>query len=233
MNVSKLALSLAVGLTLVLHTAYGENGDGVRKMKISSQRSDIGSIEENEKLHLIFMREEEKLARDVYIKLSMAYPSTKVFGKISVSETQHTCAVCDALQRFGIEDPVVNDNVGVFSSEEFGDYFTEKYHYLTNKGEASELDALYVGAYIEEMDMNDIRHCPEVIIKRFDSADSAYDCGSLYSNNRVLNALYEHLISGSERHLRAFVKNIENQIGKGAYQAQVIDQEKVNNILKR
>lgn len=190
-------------------------------------------INEHERLHLIFMREEEKLARDVYITLGIAYPEKTVFGKISSAETYHTTSVSDVLERFNIDDPVKNDNVGVFSGEEFGWYFTEKFEKLTQQGLVSELDAMYVGAFIEELDMKDIKSCPEVMIDTIDSIQNADDCGLVYSNDRVINSLYSNLITGSESHLRAFVKNIEKSIGEGSYQAQVLTQDKVNEILDR
>ena len=232
MNILKASLAPLLLFTLVSNAAYTEGKNGYHKNKPTSERS-METISEHEKLHLIFMREEEKLARDVYIKLSLSYPNSNVFGKIAVSETHHTCKVCDTLKRFKLDDPVINDNVGVFSSKEFGLYFTEKYHKLTNSGEASELDALYVGALIEEFDMKDIRTCPQVMIKKIESIKSSSDCGLIYSNNRVINSLYENLIDGSENHLRAFVRKIENYIGEGAYQAQVIPQEEVDQILGR
>ena len=232
MNIFRNSLATLLLITFFSNAAYNDDTSGFRKNKPSSVRFHQ-TLDEHERLHLIFMREEEKLARDVYTKLSMLYPNSNVFGKIAASESRHTCKVCDTLKRFSIEDPVVNDNVGVFSSEEFGKYFTNKYQELTDIGATSELDALYVGALIEEFDMIDIKTCPEVMIERIDSVKNSNDCGLVYTNNRVINSLYENLIDGSENHLRAFVSKIENYIGEGAYQAQVAPQEDVDTILGR
>lgn len=67
----------------------------------------------------------------------------------------------DKLAQFGVEDPnpdtnVLPEMIGVFTGETYGAYFTEKFTYLTDRGALSELDALYVGAFIEELDMHDI-----------------------------------------------------------------------------
>ncbi len=79
-----------------------------------------------------------------------------MFGKIDDSEQQHTDSVRDKLLQYGIKDPSTNDNVGVFTGETYGWYFTEKYNELVARGAMSEFDALYVGAFIEELDMRDI-----------------------------------------------------------------------------
>ncbi len=54
---------------------------------------------------LTYMREEEKLARDVYVYLHDMYGSP-IFDKISVSEQTHMDAIKTLLDRYGIPDPV-------------------------------------------------------------------------------------------------------------------------------
>ena len=190
-------------------------------------------LNENETAHLVFMREEEKLARDVYTTLGLAFPKLKIFGKIDDAEQRHTCAVCDMLKKYGVEDPSTNDNVGVYTGKLFGDYFTARYAALVDRGSVSALDALYVGAYIEEMDMLDINYCPKEIIDRVASIKSDADCGKVYTDNRDIQRLYESLLEGSENHLRAFVVNIERRLGEGSYQAQVLEPDQLEDILDR
>jgi hypothetical protein len=232
MKIFRFSLTALLLLSITSNYVYSENRSNNNK-KSNPERLSTVTIDENERLHLIFMREEEKLARDVYLKLSKEYPDTTVFGKKALSETRHSDSVLDALVRFEIDDPVTNDNIGVFSGKEFGAYFTEKYSYLITQGLSSELDGLYVGAYIEELDILDIRTCPTVMIETIGSIESSKDCGLLYSNNRVISSLYDHLITGSESHLKAFVVNIEKSIGEGAYRAQVLPQQVVDDILGR
>lgn len=208
-------------------------GRGAGNASGGNDSSGSKQVDENEIQHLIFMREEEKLARDVYITLGMMYPNLKVFGNISASEERHTCSVCDKLNQYDIEDPVVNDNVGVFSGKEYGSYFTEKYQQLVARGEVSELEALYVGGFIEELDMMDIQQCPKVIVETDNGIDSIDQCGKVYTDNADIQRMYTSLLEGSKNHLRAFVNGIEKQIGAGNYEAQVLSQEQVDEILKR
>lgn len=208
-------------------------GDAAKSSQNVIDSSGSTTVDENERLHLVFMREEEKLARDVYITLGIKYPALSIFGNITKSEERHTCSVCDVLDKYGITDPVKSDNVGVFSGEEFGWYFTEKFEELTRKGEASALDALYVGAFIEELDMLDINQCPQVIVETIESIGSVSECGKIYTDNADIQRLYQSLLEGSESHLRAYVKNIENEIGAGNYEAQILDQTQVDEILGR
>lgn len=196
-------------------------------------RDELDSAEET---HLVFMREEEKLARDVYITLSGMWPDSRVFVNIGEgSEQTHTDMIRDKLEDYGVEDPnpTTNDlpsSIGFYTGEEYGDYFAEKYQLLINAGSQSELDALYVGAFIEELDMHDIVECPAAIIEKDNGIN---DCGLNYTDEQALINAYRSLLDGSKNHLRSFVGQIESIIGEGNYQAQVISQEDVDEILGR
>ena len=187
----------------------------------------------NERTHLEFMCEEEKLARDVYITLGTKYPESTTFGRIDDSEERHKCAVADMLEKYGVPNPSTNDNVGVFTGEAYGWYFTEKYKELVDIGSSSELDAQYVGAFIEELDMLDINQCPQVIVETDNGINDISGCGKVYTDKPDIQRLYGYLLEGSEEHLRAYVRNIEKEIGEGNYQAQVLAQEQVDAILGR
>ena len=181
------------------------------------------------------MREEEKLARDVYLILSGLYPAMTVFDTIGTgSEQTHTDTVRDMLAKYGIPDPNPDANdlpysIGVFTGEDYGWYFTEKYLALV---ERSLLEALSVGAFIEELDMLDIVGCPKVIVETSEVIDAG-ECGLAYTDEKALKTMYTHLVEGSKDHLRSYVRNIENIIGEGNYAAQVLTQEEVDAILGR
>jgi hypothetical protein len=198
-----------------------------------SEEASSTTLDANEQTHLVFMREEEKLARDVYIMLSTLYPDSPVFGNIDDSEQRHTDAVRDKLLQYNIEDPNTNDNVGVFTGEEYGWYFTEKYDELVARAALSEVDALYVGAFIEELDMLDINQCPKVIVESNPEISDVSDCGKVYTDNPDIQRLYANLLEGSVSHLAAYVRRIEAVTGEGTYQAQVLPQEQVDEILDR
>lgn len=194
-----------------------------------------GRLDRVEASHLTFMREEEKLARDVYLTLGEMYPNQPVFNNIAGnSEQKHTDTMRDKLAQFNLPDPNPDTNdlpqsIGVFKGVEWGSYFTEKFGTLVGLAEQSELAALYVGAFIEELDMKDIAVCPKVMI------DKGYPnpCGLEYTNKRALQRSYSNLIRGSENHLRAFVGRIEAIQGYGTYKAQYLTQQEVDTILGR
>jgi hypothetical protein len=199
------------------------------------------TLDEIEATHLTFMRSEEKLARDVYLTFAVLYygqPAANVFTNIGDrSEQTHTDAVRDMLLSFGLEDPNPDandlpDSIGDFlDGGEYGWYFQEKYDDLVAEGSEDLLSALYVGAFIEELDMRDIIDCPKVLLEYEDDIGDA-GCGLNYTDESSLQNLYGHLVDGSENHLRAFVRNIEQIIGDN-YEAQVLTQSEVDAILMR
>lgn len=168
--------------------------------------SDLTEIETDD---LKFMREEEKLARDVYLTMDQSWgQQTQVFAKIALSEEDHTTTVDFLLGKFGVEDPVVNDTIGVFTNEELQALYNE----LVAKGKTSFINALHVGALIEEKDMRDI-------LAAINQTDE-----------RPIILAYSNLLDGSKSHLRAFVSVIEDQ--GLTYEAQVLDPEEVELILE-
>ena len=64
---------------------------------------------------LAFMREEEKLARDVYLTLYDQW-NMPVFQNIAGSESTHMDAVLTILDRYGLEDPSAEKAVGEFTN---------------------------------------------------------------------------------------------------------------------
>ena len=138
---------------------------------------------------LVFMREEEKLAHDVYVVLYDAW-GAKVFNNIAASEQKHTDAIKLLLDRYGIEDPVTDSSVGVFKNEVLAGLYAT----LVETGKKSVVDALMVGAAIEEIDIRDIM---TELTDNVDNADITF--------------VYESLLAGSGNHLRAFVSNLAMQ----------------------
>ena len=128
-----------------------------------------------------FMREEEKLARDVYLTLYDVW-GTPIFVNIADSEQSHTDAVADLIEKYGVEDPVTDNTIGVYTNP----YFTEKFNELVALGSESYEKALTVGTLIEELDIADINEQIE-IMKHQDIID-----------------VYSNLLKGSRNHLRSF-----------------------------
>ena len=130
---------------------------------------------------LIFAREEEKLARDVYVSLYQKW-GMKILKKIYRSEKDHMRFVKAMLDRYGLPDPVGDNGVGVFSNETLGSLYQD----LVTAGSASRIEALRVGIFIEEMDLADLHR----MLRKADNLDA--------------DILYENLSKGSRNHLRAF-----------------------------
>ena len=164
-------------------------------------------VSEYEQIGLVFMREEEKLARDVYIALNLKW-NMRVFANISGSEQKHMDAIKTLLDKYGIEDPVGNDSIGVFENEDL-QYL---YDSLTVKGSESVIDALYIGALIEEIDILDLKR---ELSENVDSEDIKF--------------VYENLLNASNNHLRAFVRNI-SRLGI-EYEPQLLDYEEYLEII--
>jgi len=199
-------------------------------LALSSNAVLAATLDGAEKTHLVFMREEEKLARDVYITLGNMYPTATVFASIDDSEQQHTTTVKSKLTKYGLPDPSTSDAVGMFTGVDYGAYFTEKYNHLVTDGSNSELDALYAGAFIEELDMHDIVECPQAIMALKGYPEGG--CGMNYTDVTDLKNMYNSLVEGSKNHLRAYVGQIEAVTGV-PYVAQYLPQATVNQILGR
>jgi hypothetical protein len=167
---------------------------------------EIRLLSQTEADSLNFMREEEKLARDVYLVM-FTYWSSKTFTNIAESEQTHMDAIKTLLDKYGLLDPA-DPEIGVFNDTEL----QQLYDALVVKGETSKLDALMVGALIEEVDIEDL----QAAVEQTDKQD--------------LKRVYGNLKSGSENHLRAFVFQIRLLSGED-YEAQYLPQDAVDAIL--
>ncbi|MEZ5534459.1 MAG: DUF2202 domain-containing protein [Thiolinea sp.] len=152
------------------------------------------------------MREEEKLARDVYDTLAEQW-QLRVFDNISDSEQQHTTRIQELMRTYGVADPVTDDTTGVFQN---GD-LTGLYLQLLERGQSSRANALEVGAFIEEVDIMDLQRA---------IAETTHpDIANVYNN----------LMRASRNHLRAFAGQIIRQTG--SYTAQAMSQQEVDAII--
>jgi hypothetical protein len=133
---------------------------------------------------ILFMREEEKLARDVYLYLNDIYP-LRPFQNISGSEQAHMDAMLYLINLYKLEDPVNDNGPGKFKNKEL----QSLYDALIEKGSQSKVDALKVGAFIEEVDILDLEEAME----------QTADYEEIYR-------VYSNLCRASENHLRAFVR---------------------------
>lgn len=165
----------------------GMDGDG----------SPDATLSEAEEARLVFTREEEKLARDVYMALD-SYGAP--FTNIQDSEQRHFDSMGQLLVSYGLEDPAAGQGVGEFADPKLRDLYAQ----LVAQGAPSQLAALTVGCAIEDLDLRDL----EVGLAETDAAD--------------ITAVYENLSLGSRNHLRAFYGQLT--AAGGRYTPQYLDQ---------
>lgn len=160
----------------------------------SASTQDISDVE---KAGLIYMREEEKLARDVYLTLYDTW-GANIFQNISASEQTHMDAVLTILNRYQLTDPATESR-GVFTNTTLQNLYTD----LVAEGSKSLAAAYVVGATIEDLDINDLA----INLSQTDNAD--------------IKLVYEQLQKGSRNHLRAFNRQILISTGEN-YQPEYI-----------
>jgi len=176
--------------------------------------ADNDDLLELEIADLAFMREEEKMARDVYAELYQYYKERGIeliiLANITVSEQKHMDAMLSLLEKYQLEDPAAGLQSGEFENT----VLAAVYENLVSDsganqtildepvagGKVSPEAALYVGAWIEERDMIDILH-------------------AIGNTSRAeIVGVYTSLLCGSREHLRAFVKHL----GADNYQPQLL-----------
>ena len=151
--------------------------------------SEPGDLSTAEVEALVYMREEEKLAHDVYVALYAQW-GQQVFQNISQSEQTHTESVKTLLERYGVADPA-SETAGVFTNLELQSLYNE----LVARGSQSLEDALQVGVDIEELDIRDLQERRSQV----DNAD--------------IQQVFNNLLQGSNNHLNAFTRTLSNQTG--------------------
>jgi len=147
-----------------------------------------GSLSEAETADILFMREEEKLAHDVYVTLGALW-GTPIFSNIARAETSHMDSVASLIERYGLDDPVDDNPVGVFVDPPLQAMYDD----LVASGSQSLTDALMVGALIEEVDIEDL----------IDSIDE--------TEATDVALVWQRLLSGSQNHLKAFTSQLATQ----------------------
>ena len=198
-----IALAIALSLSLPLHAGNFGNRPTIPNRPAASYVAPTEAEAED----MLYMREEEKLARDVYLTLDDAW-GISPFANISTSEQKHMNAMLLLLRKYRLPDPAAGNAVGEFTDREL----QALYDKLIAKGVRTPKDALEVGGLIEEVDMVDIQDA----IAHADKPD--------------IDAVYEDLMCGSRNHLRAFARTYEALTGL-PYKAQVLAQDVVNVIL--
>lgn len=192
----KLGLSIAI-VILTIMSSCSDSENNVELLKEALLEEEVTNLE--------FLREEEKLARDVYYFSYEMYGEI-IFSNIMQSEQQHMDQVLKLLNTYQISDPASLE-IGVFNNEELQNLYDN----LTAKSALSLTDALIVGATIEDLDIKDIAY--------FESITDKLD---------ILNVL-GNLKCGSRNHLRNFTNQLE--LVNVYYVPQYISLEEYNEII--
>ena len=192
----KTGLSIAV-VIITVFSSCTDNENNTELLKEALSEEEITNLE--------FLREEEKLARDVY-SFSYEKYGEIIFNNISQSEQQHMDQVLKLLNTYQISDPASTE-IGVFNNAELQNLYDN----LTAKSALSLADALIVGATIEDLDIKDIADY-ELITNKLD----------------ILSVL-GGLKCGSRNHLRNYTNQLE--IINVNYVPQYISLEEFNEII--
>ncbi len=141
-----------------------------------------------EETSVLYMWEEEKLARDVYLALANTW-QLPIFGNIAEAEERHMALVWKLIETYGIVHPFTDDTPGVFVDTSLAQLYVD----LVARGELSLIDGLQVGADIEDLDLYDLYLILEA------------------TENDHLQLVFRNLAKGSRNHLRAFVRALAAQ----------------------
>lgn len=208
MNVKYLAFIISGALLFVSCGGGMPDQTNVNTQSFSGYKllSEQRGLSIEEQAGLLRMREEEKLARDVYTALGKKFPQP-IFFNIAQSENTHMEQMRMLLERYQIEDPVKDKKEGEFESKEMQDLYKS----LVERGTVSIQEAYKVGALVEEMDIVDIRKLMSGTQKQ------------------EIRTVYEALARGSHNHLRSFVRQL--RVMRVEYAPQYVSKEELQEII--
>ena len=153
---------------------------------------EVVSLTTEQEEEMLFLRREEKLARDVYLTLADQW-RLPIFGNLAEAEQRHIDLLLTFFEVYGITDTETDDDPGSFSDPAFKQLFFD----LTTVNEPDPhvlADDLEVGAEIEDVGL-------------------AYLDGLITdTDNDHIRLIAHNLAKGSRNHLRAFVRALTAQI---------------------
>jgi len=198
----KFILTLSI-VMLFTSALYSQEDNGALTTYIQNLPTE--DLTEAEITGLELMREEEKLARDVYLALYDVW-GTNVFNNIAKSEQTHMDWVGVIIEKYELYDPMLADP-GVFTD----DHLQELYDALIATGSESKAKALFVGCTIEDLDIYDLIELLKI------------------TDNEDVRVVYQNLLMGSRNHMRSFDR-LYTKEGE-TYTVQFITEQKLADIL--
>ncbi|MDD4651294.1 MAG: DUF2202 domain-containing protein [Methanothrix sp.] len=164
------------------------------------------TLSERESNGLLFIWEEEKMARDLYTAL-YEKQSDPIFSDLAKSEQSHMDQARAIMDEYGLLIPE-KDEQGVFENQTLQKIYNE----LLARGNASNEDALKAAATFEEISIIDLKK-------------------ELYATQvEDVKAMYQGLLAGSQKHLRSYVRDLEDRNVK--YDPQYLDRDEFEGIVK-
>lgn len=188
---------------ILITLTYACSNDSENEYLAENIEENITILEQDAEA-LLFMLEEEKLARDTYEFLDKTWGLNQ-FANIKKSEQTHMDAVENLLKQSNTSYTILGE--GVFSNDEL----QTLYNTFKVEGAKSVIDALKIGATIEDLDIKDLE---DFVLET--------------ENAQIIN-VYQSLQCGSRNHLRSFMKGLDKN--GGTYSPQFITQDEFNSIV--
>lgn len=166
-------------------TLLSVSSDGVTTITSTALKSvfnDSLVLTNDEEIFLLALREDERVARDLYKSLYKLYKNES-FKRIYEAETSHMKAIGSLLSFYGVSYPD-SAALGVFENADDQALYND----LLAKGDDSLTVALKTGAYLEEVNISDYtKLIPNI-------------------SNQNIQLVVNHLLKGSRNHLRMFIR---------------------------
>ena len=178
-----LPASVMAAGTQAMGSMAGSPDSGAATVSVSAAQT--LALTDDETYWLTYMREEEKVARDVYLSLNDKW-NLRIFKNIAASEQTHMDAIKNLLDKYCIPDPAAGKGIGEFTNPDL----QKLYNDLILQGSISKVEALKVGVIIEETDIDDLNE------------------GIATVQHNDIKTVYSNLLQGSLNHLDAFESNL-------------------------
>ncbi len=182
-------------------------GEGIMALESGEQKAAVlTALTISEENGLAFIREEEKVSRDLYQSF-YELELLSVFRDIARSEQSHMDSVLVLLDKYNLKDPV-QEARGVFDNRTL-----QKTHdQLLVQGNISGDESLKAAATLEEISIMDL----EKLISS--------------TNINDIRTVYDGLLAGSQKHIRSYVKALAER--KIKYEPKHLSQEEYDRIVK-
>ncbi len=186
------------------NVAFGEAILTLEEAEPTNATSTVPSPREVEGMRFIW--EEEKVARDLYVTL---YEETNlsIFTNLAGSEQNHMDQAKALLDKYGLETPV-EDEPGLFANQTLKGLYDD----LLAQGKKSPQRALAAAAAFEEISIRDLER--EISV----------------TESEDIRVVYEGLLAGSRKHLRSYVRDLQEQGVQ--YAPQYLGQEEFEETVK-